>query len=73
MNRQLHSLEVFQAAMKAFEQFGEPWVLDLGLVDAIEGRLMTKCDDVGRMIFTQSEVLLDSALGLGAIPTEFLP
>lgn len=73
MNRQLHRLDVFQAMLKAFDHFGDPWVLDLGLVDGIDGGVMTQSKDVGRIIITQTEVLLDGELGMGSIPIEFLP
>lgn len=59
--------------LKAFDHFGDPWVLDLGLVDGIDGGVMTQSKDVGRIIITQTEVLLDGELGMGSIPIEFLP
>ena len=69
MNVSLHRREVVEAALNAFDELGSSWVLDLGFVDAIQGGVLSRCVDVGRLIATSSELLLDERFDAKCLPS----
>ena len=73
LNKQLHDWRILCSVLEMFDPYAALWVLDLGLVDAIEGGAWIKNQDVARLIITPTEVLVEGRWGIAALPEQLRP